>query len=153
MYALQVLLDRSSGPEGNFLSIKSNEFDQDLFLLSWGPTVAALSYVFDKADEKSVVQRAIDGFRYNYKMCIVHEHVYIHAHTCICTCTCTCSCNCVGDEYVHSVTILYYIMYMHRKFKKVYLQRPIPNLHVRGDIAGLVQAHLYNTCICICKLL
>ena len=61
---LQVLLHRSTGEEGKFLSVKSSEFDQDLFLLSWGPTVAALSYVFDKADEKSIVQRAIDGFRY-----------------------------------------------------------------------------------------
>ena len=60
---LQVLLHRSAGDEGKFLSVKSSEFDQDLFLLSWGPTVAALSYVFDKADEKSIVQRAIDGFR------------------------------------------------------------------------------------------
>ena len=61
---LQVLLHRSMGEEGKFLSVKSSEYDQDLFLLSWGPTVAALSYVFDKADEKSIVQRAIDGFRY-----------------------------------------------------------------------------------------
>jgi hypothetical protein len=60
----QVLLHRSAGDEGRFLSVKSSEFDQDLFLLSWGPTVAALSYVFDKADEKSIVQRAVDGFRY-----------------------------------------------------------------------------------------
>ena len=26
--------------------------------------MAALSYVFDKADEKSIAQRAINGFRY-----------------------------------------------------------------------------------------
>ena len=64
---LQVLLHRSAGEEGRVLSVKSSEFDQDLFLLSWGPTVAALSYVFDKADEKSIVQRAVDGFRYIYK--------------------------------------------------------------------------------------
>ena len=66
LISLQVLLHRSAGEEGKFLSIKSSEFDQDLFLLSWGPTVAALSYVFDKADEKSIAQRAIDGFRYMY---------------------------------------------------------------------------------------
>ena len=61
---MQVLLHRSMGDEGKFLSVKSSEYDQDLFLLSWGPMVAALSYIFDKADEKSIVQRAIDGFRY-----------------------------------------------------------------------------------------
>ena len=63
---MQVLLHRSAGEEGKFLSVESSEFDQDLFLLSWGPTVAALSYVFDKADEKSIAQRAIDGFRYTH---------------------------------------------------------------------------------------
>ena len=62
---LQVLLHRSVGEEGRFLPVRSSEFDQDLFLLSWGPTIAALSYVFDNADDKSIVQRAIDGFRYS----------------------------------------------------------------------------------------
>ena len=38
-------------------------FDHDLFLLSWGPTVAALSYVFDNAEERGIVQKAITGFR------------------------------------------------------------------------------------------
>ena len=38
-------------------------FDHDLFLLSWGPTVAALSYVFDNAEDKGIVEKAITGFR------------------------------------------------------------------------------------------
>ena len=63
VHPLKVLLHRNTGEEGKFLSVRSNEFDQDLFLLSWGPTNAALSYVFDNADEKSIVQQAINGFR------------------------------------------------------------------------------------------
>ena len=58
----QVLLHRSSGPEGNFVSVTTSEFDQDLYLLAWGPTIAALSYVYDNADDKNVVQKAISGF-------------------------------------------------------------------------------------------
>ena len=50
------------------------EFNQDLFLLTWGPTVAALSYVFDNAEEKRVVQKAISGFR--YVGVATHGHVY-----------------------------------------------------------------------------
>lgn len=43
-----------------------SSFDQDLFAIIWGPTVAALSYVYDNALEKNVVQKAISGFRSVY---------------------------------------------------------------------------------------
>ena len=62
-YQWQRLLHRGSGQEGAFLAVRSSEFDQDMFLLAWGPTVAALSFVFDNAEGKSVVQTAIAGFR------------------------------------------------------------------------------------------
>jgi brefeldin A-resistance guanine nucleotide exchange factor 1 len=42
--------------------VQTPEFDQDLFLATWGPTVAALSSVFDHSEEKRVVQRATAGF-------------------------------------------------------------------------------------------
>ena len=38
-------------------------FDHDLFSIIWGPTVAALSYVFDKSSDKAVIQRALHGFQ------------------------------------------------------------------------------------------
>ena len=59
----QVLLHRSTTSEGDFLPVTTSSFNQDLFLLSWGPTIAALSYVFDNAEEKHIVQKAISGFR------------------------------------------------------------------------------------------
>ena len=43
--------------------MSDGEFDQDLFLLSWGPTIAALTYVYDDADDKTIVQKANAGFR------------------------------------------------------------------------------------------
>ena len=60
---LQVLLRRSSTTEGHYVHGMGSCFDQDLFLIIWGPTVAALSYVYDNGLEKSVVQKAIVGFR------------------------------------------------------------------------------------------
>ncbi len=38
----QVLIHRSASEEGVFLSVTDDLFNHDLFLLSWGPTVAAL---------------------------------------------------------------------------------------------------------------
>ena len=63
-YLWKVMLHRSAaGPDGIFMSVADGEFDQDLFLLSWGPTVAALSYIYDHADDKTIAQKAIKGFR------------------------------------------------------------------------------------------
>lgn len=60
----QVLLRRSAKPEGKYLLVSGSTFDQDLFSITWGPTVAALSSVYDNCLEKSVVQKAINGFRF-----------------------------------------------------------------------------------------
>ncbi|EDO31538.1 predicted protein, partial [Nematostella vectensis] len=62
-YEWKVLLKRSLTPEGKYVSAVGSSFDQDLFCIIWGPTVAALSYVYDNGVEKSVVQKAITGFR------------------------------------------------------------------------------------------
>ncbi len=59
----QVLIHRSASDEGVFLSVTDDLFDHDLFLLSWGPTVAALSFVFDNAEARGIVDKAITGFR------------------------------------------------------------------------------------------
>ena len=41
----------------------TGSFDRDLFSLVWGPTVAALSFVFDKSLETTIVHKATSGFR------------------------------------------------------------------------------------------
>lgn len=82
----QVLLHRSASEEGAFLSVTDSLFSHDLFLLSWGPTVAALSYVFDNAEGKGIVDKAIAGFRWDgifcsrfwslkYMYCICRNHI------------------------------------------------------------------------------
>eukprot|EP00794_Sanderia_malayensis_P012101 gene12101-13351_t len=62
-YDWKVLIRKSQSPDCQFLTINTNMYDEDLFLVVWGPTVAALSYVYDNGLDKSVVQKALTGFR------------------------------------------------------------------------------------------
>ena len=68
---LQVLLKRGSSSEGRFLHAATGSYDRDLFSLVWGPTVAALSFVFDKSVEDVIIQKATSGFR---KCAMVSAH-------------------------------------------------------------------------------
>ncbi|XP_075466806.1 Golgi-specific brefeldin A-resistance guanine nucleotide exchange factor 1 isoform X11 [Ascaphus truei] len=62
-YVWNVLLHRGANPEGNFLHVVPGSYDHDLFTMTWGPTIAALSYVFDKSMDETIIQKAISGFR------------------------------------------------------------------------------------------
>ncbi|KAG7265233.1 hypothetical protein CRUP_005436 [Coryphaenoides rupestris] len=62
-YVWSVLLHRGATSEGLFLSLAPGSYDHDLFSMTWGPTIAALSYVFDKSLEETILQKAIAGFR------------------------------------------------------------------------------------------
>lgn len=62
-YVWSVLLHRGATPEGIFLRVPPGSYDLDLFTMTWGPTIAALSYVFDKSLEETIIQKAISGFR------------------------------------------------------------------------------------------
>ena len=48
--------DASNGHMGGYL-------DHDLFVLAWGPTIAALSFVFDKSEDAAIAQKAVAGFK------------------------------------------------------------------------------------------
>lgn len=63
-YVWSVLLHRGATPEGVFLHLPPGSYDHDLFTMTWGPTIAALSYVFDKSLDENILQKAITGFRY-----------------------------------------------------------------------------------------
>lgn len=63
-YVWSVLLHRGASSEGVFLHLPPSSYDHDLFTMTWGPTIAALSYVFDKSLDDSIIQKAIGGFRY-----------------------------------------------------------------------------------------
>ncbi|KAI3363273.1 hypothetical protein L3Q82_011561 [Scortum barcoo] len=62
-YVWSVLLHRGATPEGVFLHLPPGSYDHDLFTMTWGPTIAALSYVFDKSLDDNIIQKAIIGFR------------------------------------------------------------------------------------------
>ncbi|XP_040905409.1 Golgi-specific brefeldin A-resistance guanine nucleotide exchange factor 1 isoform X2 [Toxotes jaculatrix] len=62
-YVWSVLLHRGATTEGVFLHVPPGSYDHDLFTMTWGPTIAALSYVFDKSLDDSIIQKAITGFR------------------------------------------------------------------------------------------
>ncbi|XP_043535120.1 Golgi-specific brefeldin A-resistance guanine nucleotide exchange factor 1 isoform X11 [Chiloscyllium plagiosum] len=62
-YIWNVLLNRGNSPEGIFLHVPPGTYDHDLFTMTWGPTIAALSYVFDKSLDETIIQKAISGFR------------------------------------------------------------------------------------------
>ena len=62
-YLWRVLLKRGATSEGTFLHAQCGDLDRELFLLAWGPTVAALSFVFDKGMDDTITQKAIAGFR------------------------------------------------------------------------------------------
>lgn len=62
-YVWSVLLHRGATSEGVFLRLLPGTYDHDLFSMTWGPTIAALSYVYDKSLEEAILQKAITGFR------------------------------------------------------------------------------------------
>merc|ERR1719334_397681 len=60
-YEWKQLLRRAK-QEGDFLQMDNGMFDHNLFGLSWGPAVAALSYIFDKSGDPELMMPALDGF-------------------------------------------------------------------------------------------
>lgn len=62
-YLWKVLLRRGNSREGKFLHTPNGLFDHDLFSLIWGPTVAALSFIFDKSSDSAIVEKTMSGFR------------------------------------------------------------------------------------------
>ena len=63
-YEWKLLLRRAEGPDGAYLPVTSSIYDEEIFLLLWGPTVAALSYIFENCSDKVNIQKTILGFRY-----------------------------------------------------------------------------------------
>ncbi|XP_051506631.1 Golgi-specific brefeldin A-resistance guanine nucleotide exchange factor 1-like isoform X1 [Myxocyprinus asiaticus] len=61
-YVWSVLLHRGATSEGIFVHVPGSSYDRDLFTMTWGPTIAALSYVFDKSLDDAIIKKAIAGF-------------------------------------------------------------------------------------------
>jgi len=63
-YEWKLLLLRSESTDGVYIPVTSSIYDEELFLVLWGPTVAALSYIFENSGDKTNIQKTILGFRY-----------------------------------------------------------------------------------------
>lgn len=61
MYDWKVLLRRSK--DQRYVFGVGGALDADMFALLWGPTVAALSYAFDKTTDDNILRRSISGFK------------------------------------------------------------------------------------------
>ena len=59
----QVLLRRGQTKDSEYMHVPTGCYDRDLFAIVWGPTVAALSFVFDRSNDDAIIQKAINGFR------------------------------------------------------------------------------------------
>ncbi|KAL6725184.1 hypothetical protein Aduo_007256 [Ancylostoma duodenale] len=83
-YLWKVLLRRGESNEGHFEHAPTGWNDHDLFSLTWGPAVAALTYVFDKSENDVILQKALNGFRKcasiaaHYGMKDVFDNLVIH---------------------------------------------------------------------------
>lgn len=51
-YIWKVLMKRSESSEGNYIVARMGCNDRDLFNTVWGPATAALSYIFERSEEK-----------------------------------------------------------------------------------------------------
>ena len=63
-YDWKMLLRRAERPDGVYVPVTSSIYDEEIFLLLWGPTVASLSYVFENSSDKTNIQKTILGFRF-----------------------------------------------------------------------------------------
>ena len=56
--------NRNNSPDGVYLSLeKTQKYDAELFEITWGPTVHALGYAFDRSNDPAIIQKAVAGFR------------------------------------------------------------------------------------------
>lgn len=61
-YLWKVLLRRGATKEGVYLHCPSGIYDLELFMVTWGPLVAALSSIFEKSQDPDLYTQALEGF-------------------------------------------------------------------------------------------
>lgn len=62
-YLWKVLIRKGSMSEANYVHAPAGSYNQEIFNIVWGQTISALSFVYDKSLELSVIQKTINGFR------------------------------------------------------------------------------------------
>ena len=56
----------SLATSGNYIHAPAGSYNQEIFNIVWGQTISALSFVYDKSFELSVVQKTINGFKLDF---------------------------------------------------------------------------------------
>ncbi|KAI6172463.1 Golgi-specific brefeldin A-resistance guanine nucleotide exchange factor 1 [Aphelenchoides besseyi] len=83
-YLWKILQKRAESWEGVFQAAAPGCNDRDLFNTIWGPATAALSYIFDRSEEKSTLLKALNGYgncatvAAYYGMTDVFDNLIIH---------------------------------------------------------------------------
>lgn len=62
-YLWKVLIRRGRTPEAGYTHAPAGSFNHEIFNIVWGQTISALSFVYDKSLELSVIQKSINGFK------------------------------------------------------------------------------------------
>lgn len=62
-YLWKLIIRRGSTPDANYIHAPTGSYNQEIFNIVWGQTISALSFVYDKSFELSVIQKTINGFR------------------------------------------------------------------------------------------
>lgn len=62
-YLWKCLIRRGRTPDSIYVHAPAGAFNHEIFSIVWGQTISALSFVYDKSLEMSVIQKSIDGFR------------------------------------------------------------------------------------------
>lgn len=63
-YLWKVLLRRGAGKDGVYRHVNDVLYDKELFNIVWGPTLTALSFMFDKSSENGY-QKILSGRKNN----------------------------------------------------------------------------------------
>ena len=62
-YLWKVLIRRGRTQDSNYIHAPAGSYNHEIFSIVWGQTISALSFVYDKSLELSVIQKSINGFR------------------------------------------------------------------------------------------
>lgn len=74
-YLWKVLLRRNKTKDGRYLHVNGASLDKDIFQLVWGPTLAALSFMFDRSSVESTYRKSLVAFT---KGAVISSHFMLH---------------------------------------------------------------------------
>lgn len=74
-YLWKVLLRRNKTKDGRYLRVNGASLDKDIYQLVWGPTLAALSFMFDRSTVEATYRKSLVAFT---KGATIASHFMLH---------------------------------------------------------------------------